>query len=381
MALCLGLLLPTLAQADPAEALLQEGLVNYRVGKFGAALKVLDRASRKGKEASVLGRVHLYRGLILGVMGKEAKARAAFTRALKSDPTVEPREGEAKSKVLALFKDTRLQIKGRLKVTADHKDAQVSVDGKIVGPAPFSGELAVGAHKVLVSSPDQMYVQTSEQVIKADSTTSLEAKLAFVGSRLTITSMPVGAKILVDGKEQGRAPLKDHTLRPGDHKVELVLADHQPTARQITTRKGESLTLDLELKAAEAVAASPTSDTPPPTEPPMEQGDGFRWPIYTSIAAGVALAALGAGIGLGVASNSAYDEYKETTDPERWQELHDQIPGLELGSNVSFGVAGAAAAAAVLVYLFVDRPAANAESTATARVLWGPTGASLSLPF
>ena len=378
--LCLGLLLPGLAQADPAEALLQEGLVNYRVGKFDAALKVLDRAVRKGKDVSVLGQVHLYRGMILGVMGKEAKARAAFTAALKSNPTVEPKAGEAKSKVLALFKTTRLQLKGRLKVAADRKEAQVSVDGKVLGPAPWDGELPVGTHKVAVSSLDRMFVQASELVIKAGGTTTFTAKLAFVGSRLTITSRPAGARLLVDGKEQGITPLKGHALRPGDHKVELVLAGYQPSARNVTTRKGESLTLDLELKASEAaVAATPTE--PSPAEPPMEQGDGFRWPIYSSIAAGVALAALGAGIGLGVASNSAYDEYQETTDPERWQELRDQIPGLELGSNVSFGVAGAAAAAAVILYFFVDRPAARAESEHSARILWGPMGASLSLPF
>ena len=379
----LGLLLPGVALADPAEALLQEGLVNYRVGKFSAALKVLNKAARKGKEAGVLGRVHLYRGLVLGVMGKEAKARQAFGKALKSNPTVEPREGEAKRKVLALFHAARAELKGSLKVTADREGATVSVDGKVLGPAPFSGELAVGAHKLVVSTPDAMYRKAADLVVKADDTVTVSAKLDFVGSRLTISSRPAGAKVLVDGKEVGLTPLKDQLLLPGDHKVELLLAGHTPANRQLTARKGEGLTLDLELKPAVAVAATPTTPEPVPAEQPANDDDsaGFKFPVYTAIAAGVALAALGAGIGLGVASNSAYDEYKETKDPERWQELRDQIPGLELGSNISFGVAGAAAAAAVLVYFFVDRPAANEKDQQAARILWGPTGASIDLRF
>jgi len=381
-----ALCLPEVALADPGEALLQEGLVNYRVGKFDAALKVLDRAARKGKDPKVLGRVHLYRGLVLGVMGKGDKAKAAFTDALRSDPLLLPKEGEAKSSVLALFNGVRDGLKGTLKVTADRPGAQVTVGGKVLGPAPYTGELCVGAHKVVVATPDAMYSASSDQVIKAGDTATVNAALVFVGSRLSISSNPAGAKIIVDGKEVGAAPLKDHLLLPGEHKLELGLDGHQPVSRDFATRKGETLSLDLELRKADGAVAQPDPDATPKPQPaggePVDDKGGFHWPVYTSIAAGVALAALGAGIGLGVASNSAYEELKEEkNDATRWEELNDEVKSLELGSNISFGVAGGAAVAAVLLYIFVDRPAAKAKDEQTAQVLWGPTGASIRLIF
>lgn len=381
-----ALILPGVALADPGESLLQEGLVNYRVGKFDAAIKVLDRAARKGKDPQVLGRINLYRGLVLGVMGKGDRAKAAFTEALRNDPTLVPRDGEAKSSVLALFNEVRDGLKGTLKVAADRPGAQVTVGGKVLGPAPYAGALRVGAHKIVVSTPDGMYTATSNQVIKADATSSVNATLVFVGSRLSISCRPAGAKILVDGKEAGAAPLKEHLLPPGEHKVELLLDGYAPVSRPVTTRKGETLSLDLELRKAVAAAVSPADPMPqpqPPAEQPVEQEKkgGFHWPVYTSIAAGVALAALGAGIGLGVASNSAYEEWEGKPAGTEKDDLADQVSSFDLGANISYGVAGGAVVAAVLLYIFADRPAAKAKDNQTAQVYWGPTGASVKLRF
>ncbi len=333
------------AQSDPAESMLQEGLVNFQVGKFSEALKVLDRAKRKGKDPGVLARIHMYRGLVLGVMGKESKAKKAFEEALKIDPTVSPKAGEAKKKVLALFQSVRLELKGTLEVKADKDGALVFIDGKEAGKVPFSSELPVGLHQVVINTPDDLYRHEAEVTVKLKDVTTLQAKLPFVGSRLSIATRPPGAKVSVDGKEAGITPLKDYSLRSGGHKVEVALAGHQTETRMIKARKGESLTLDLELKAGAALAAATPAPTDEPTPKPMDEptpepsNSGFRWPVYTSIAAGVALAGLAAGIALGVSANSAFDEFETTTDVERHQELKDQIPGLELGSNISFGLA------------------------------------------
>ncbi len=386
---CVGWSGAAMAQSDPAESLLQEGLVNFRVGKFSDALKVFDKAKRKAKETAVKARVNMYRGLVLGVMGKESAARKAFTEALKADPTVAPKEGEAKKKVLAMFHDVRAGLKGRLEVKADREGALVYLGDKEAGKTPFAGEVPVGKYKVVINTPDDLYRHEAEVVVKLDDVATLEVKLPFVGSRLNLTTRPAGAKVTLDGKDAGVTPVKDHPMRTGGHKLEVALDGHQAVTRMLKARPGESLTLDLELKPGSATAAAPTpaptdGTTPDPKpEPEPEPGDSsFHFPVYTAIAGGAALAALAAGIALSVSANNAYDEFETTQDLDRYNELKDQIPGLELGANISFGVAGAAAVGAVLLYLFVDRPAAqDADAEATANLILGPTGAALKVTF
>ena len=94
-----------------------------------------------------------------------------------------------------------------------------------------------------------------------------------------------------------------------------------------------------------------------------------------------ALAAAGAGIGLYMASESAYEEFSSDDpkpSPERWEDLKNQIPKLDTGATISFAVSGALAATAVVLFFLVDRPAMQDKKTAL-RV--GPGGFALSFDF
>ena len=114
----------------------------------------------------------------------------------------------------------------------------------------------------------------------------------------------------------------------------------------------------------------------PPAPPPAR-----KWPVWTMVTAGVALAAGGVALGMGLAYKSSISDYEAADlQPLRWDELQDEIPGRETATNVSLGIAGAAAVAAVLVYILVDRPAMNTEE-ATPAVTPTATGAAFSWQF
>lgn len=85
--------------------------------------------------------------------------------------------------------------------------------------------------------------------------------------------------------------------------------------------------------------APPPPDITAETTPPEEGGIGI--PFW--IAAGAAVAAAGAGAGLGATATSRANDGDAATDPR----------GMATGATVSFGVAGAAAATAV-VLLIID---------------------------
>jgi hypothetical protein len=148
----------------------------------------------------------------------------------------------------------------------------------------------------------------------------------------------------------------------GEHTV-TVVAGQARFEKKITMPTGGKLTVVAELAPAAAPTPAPALATQPADDLPKAASGGFRWPIWTTVAGGATLAALGVGIGMGVSADSAYEDYQTTTSNSEYRELRDTIEGRETLSNVFFGVAGALAVTAAVLYFFVDRPAgAKAES-------------------
>lgn len=88
---------------------------------------------------------------------------------------------------------------------------------------------------------------------------TLGKKLAKLGVQaLTVSSLPVGAEVLVDGLPKGRAPLTVE-LPPGRHLVRLTMEG------RVAQERGLTLTLDQPL--AESFELSPAAEPPP--APPM----------------------------------------------------------------------------------------------------------------
>jgi hypothetical protein len=82
-------------------------------------------------------------------------------------------------------------------------------------------------------------------------TEELMAALSRAGQRaghLKLTSSPLGARVLVDGKPAGVTPL-DYELAPGDHQITISHPSREPEARQVTIRGGETTMLDVPMAA------------------------------------------------------------------------------------------------------------------------------------
>lgn len=91
---------------------------------------------------------------------------------------------------------------GTLKVISTLPDAEVVIDGAVVGKAPQEKKLSQGKHPVLVRLPGyKPYEETVD--IKAGTTITVTAELKGVG-RLRILTSPSGATVLING-----LPVKD----------------------------------------------------------------------------------------------------------------------------------------------------------------------------
>lgn len=221
---------------------------------------------------------------------------------------------------------------------------------------------------------------------------NLERRLKDEGvQQLIVYTDPAGAMVTIDDKNFGSSPAAVE-LRPGNHLVKITMEGFQPVTRNFVMSAEKSVELSFALKPVEKKpepVAEPKKEEPKKEEPkdvpkkeeprkvsetkvaPKETLAATAAPaqkkgrIFTWVAGGVAVAGLATGIGLGVASSSATAEMKASVhDAAEVQSLHDRANGTAIGANVSYGVAGAAAIAAVILF-FVEGAPAPAAATAT----------------
>ncbi|HLL23713.1 MAG TPA: PEGA domain-containing protein, partial [Kofleriaceae bacterium] len=139
---------------------------------------------------------------------------------------------------------------GTLKVISTLPDAEVVIDGAVVGKAPQEKKLTAGKHPIMVRLPG--YKPYEETVnITAGQTLTVTADLKGVG-RLRILSSPSGASVLVNGlpakDKDGRdkTPL-DVEVETGKTIVRLEYPGRVAFEETVEVRGGETETISREL--------------------------------------------------------------------------------------------------------------------------------------
>lgn len=208
---------------------------------------------------------------------------------------------------------------------------------------------------------------------------NLEARLSATGvQQLLVYSEPSEAEVWIDGQSRGRTPL-GIVLPHGTHQVSLVKTGYRTVTREAVLTTGRSLELSLALQkgpssapvnvplppppvvgggpAAPSTAAgiaAPGSKitapaltlSPEPPRPPARKGRLWTW-----VAAGVAVAAAGAGAYYGASAKSASDKLVSGNYVQpQIQQLRDDARSKSRTANVLYGVAGAAGAGGVALF-------------------------------
>ena len=352
-----GLQLPGEVRAQSADQLLKQCIQHYAMADFPTSLAACWRAAGRTKDSKKLAKIHLYIGLNQMGLGKNGQARKAFAGALTHDPglTMDPRQH--KKAVVALFAEVQKSNMGLLSVKADRAGALVFVNGKKVGTVPFEGRFPVGKHWLIVRSPDNRYMQEMS-VTMARGRNQLVLSLKAVHGYLNVRSEPPGADVLVNNQPIGKTPVKEHHLKPGLYRVTLRMEGRPTIHRSVNIQLDRESTLSLALSAggSEPAPPGPSSDRVKDDTPEPAVSFWKRKRIWTWVASGTAVVAAGVGLGLGLSALSDHDEYMETDNAARFDELEQSIPDKITGANVMFGVAGAAAAAAVVLLFLEGRP-------------------------
>ncbi len=190
-----------------------------------------------------------------------------------------------------------------------------------------------------------------------------------------------GVPVIVDGVDIGRTPLPGPwTLPPGPHTVVLRPEGASPEKYEVQIPAGGEVRLEVLTQAA---APAPVV-APEPAVEVVHTGPGFSLATAGYVAAGIGVAALGAGVYLGLDAQSTADEAADLDrrDPRNsradLEALADDADAAALWANVAYGVGGVALlGGAAMILLASDGPL----SRAPVRVTPLPAGAAVGGSF
>jgi hypothetical protein len=236
-----------------------------------------------------------------------------------------------------------------LDITVANGPAEIYLDSKTLGvfctAAPACHQPVLpGEYKVIAERPGFRRWTGAVTAVK-DAPTPLSITLIEQPSQLTVSVTPAGAQITVDG-EAYEAPRE---VPAGPHRVVVSLAGHGREQRDVVAREGKPLSLELALAPL----------VPIQLERPAAPGRFTGRRKLALVAGGVGLGALGAGVVLGLQAKRLDDDaYALCTSPSvacvdaaAANDLNQRARSRAVVANVAYGVAGAAAVAAAILWL------------------------------
>lgn len=175
------------------------------------------------------------------------EARAEGYESNTSRITIEP--GRRETIQLVLEESEAL---GTLIVTSEVAGAQVLLDGQPIGSVPVTrDDVPAGSHQVIVRAPDhedwqQQIQMTAGRELTLRATPQPLERTGF----LSVEADAPGAEVLLNGVLIGNAPLADHEVRAGQHRVEVRADGFEPYTRTINVAAGSSQALNARMRAA-----------------------------------------------------------------------------------------------------------------------------------
>ncbi len=316
------------------------------------------------------------------------------------------------ARVKALLKPNH----GTVTIRTRPQGGRLRVDGKEAGRAPVTLKLVPGVHEVWAAGegPARGLAKTKIKV-KLGGRHKLVLKLPVKTGSLMIDTVPFAAKIEIDGKKRGKAPLSLKAMPVGTHVLLARAKGLPPLAGRIDVVEGRRSVVEMNIKdpvksvyRAPKAAPAPAEPEPEETEPekaepekvakagpadagpsgsetePVEEIDTevtaraaapvsiqriSAWAVGgTAVAAAITSGVLfGLGFAKQMDADDAHDAWLDDRTPEKmkaYEDLDDESAKLK---NIGWAMVGVAAAAgAVSVVLFMTEPEPEVDATGPA---------------
>lgn len=151
-------------------------------------------------------------------------------------------------------------------------DAEVLVDGTLMGKTPIEVELPPGSHLVEFKRRGRTRSVTLDIGNGEHLSRQVDWRRAETGG-LRVQSNPAGARVIVDGKDRGATPLTLDDILVGSHAV--TLRHKVGTVRKtVTVTGGRDAEINETIKPGRAARPSAVAPSPEPVPEPAQEPSG-----------------------------------------------------------------------------------------------------------
>jgi TonB family protein len=179
--------------------------------------------------------------------------------------------------------DEPVAAPGTLRVDTQPAGMSVWIDDAQAGPSPLMlRDLPPGTHRIRVLEPGYAPAELTLELTPGTTAAPLRFVMTPVAARLTVSSVPAEATVLLDGRRIGATPFDGFVQGPGPHELRVEKKGHRPHVRRVEATPGVALKVDVHLVAIPPEAVPPEAlPTPPPavasvatrSVPPLREGD------------------------------------------------------------------------------------------------------------
>ena len=146
-------------------------------------------------------------------------------------------------------------------VTCPTPAVSLYVDKKLVGNAPWTGNLKEGMHLIEARKSGYRSTQKTIQLSQQQRMdVSLEALTAIKGN-LSVNYKPFGADVYVDGTKIGQSPRVFNGLLIGSHQVEVRKAGYNTERKSVTVAEGQTVSMTGSLTVTSSSPSSMSGNT------------------------------------------------------------------------------------------------------------------------
>jgi hypothetical protein len=137
---------------------------------------------------------------------------------------------------------------GVLSIQSSPSDAKVTIDGVEHGRTPLQASVTPGQHTIVIESGGASRTLTAAVAANAVTAQYIELLQTPQTGTLSIHSEPSGARVTVNGKPAGQAPVVLSDIAPGDHEV-LVESEYGALKQTVAVAPGAHASLVVPLSA------------------------------------------------------------------------------------------------------------------------------------
>jgi hypothetical protein len=240
---------------EAAKARFKEGIALFGEEKYEIALDAFEASYQLRPNITVLYNI----GMCKKALSRHAASIATFQKFLASEAShaKEKMRREAEAAIAEMLK-----LVGRIEIDGAPDQAEVRMDGEVVGQTPLDAPLIRDPGRYTVTVAKEGYVPLEEMVtVEAGQEVVVSAALAPAATEVVI-DCPEDAAVQLDGALAGGCPFKGE-VAPGTHEIVVTAPRKRRHVKTLNVERGRTATLTIHLE--EEVKATPA---PAPRQEP-----------------------------------------------------------------------------------------------------------------